>query len=74
LSKFPGHSGQEVFVGGQSGYPAASFLWKAVLAEAERNAIEAALQHTGNNKAKADGLQGIHRTGLYPRMHKYKFA
>jgi transcriptional regulator with PAS, ATPase and Fis domain len=45
---------------------------RSALEEAERKAIEAALQHTRNNKAKAAGLLGIHRTGLYQKMHKYE--
>jgi DNA-binding NtrC family response regulator len=44
---------------------------KAVLEEAERTAIEAALRHTRRNKAKAAAVLGIHRTGLYQKMRKY---
>lgn len=43
---------------------------KAIMDAAERQAIEGALQQTGNNKAKAARLLGIHRTGLYQKMKK----
>jgi len=43
-----------------------------VLAEAERQALRRALEVTGNNKAKAARLLGIHRTVLYKKMAKYR--
>ncbi|MGK2945696.1 MAG: sigma-54 interaction domain-containing protein [Desulfuromonadales bacterium] len=43
----------------------------AVVAEAEREALRKALELTGNNKAKAAKLLGIHRTVLYKKMTKY---
>ncbi len=43
----------------------------AVVAEAEREALRKALDLTGNNKAKAAKLLGIHRTVLYKKMTKY---
>jgi len=42
-----------------------------VQAAAERAAIVNALQQTGNNKARAAALLGIHRTLLYKKMNKY---
>ena len=44
----------------------------AVVAEAEREALRKALELTGNNKAKAAKLLGIHRTVLYKKMTKYQ--
>ena len=44
---------------------------RTVQANAEREAIRAALSQTGNNKAKAADLLGIHRTLLYKKMKKY---
>ena len=44
----------------------------AVVAEAEREAVRKALELTGNNKAKAAKLLGIHRTVLYKKMTKYQ--
>ena len=46
------------------------FPIREVQAEAERAAIVAALNKTGNNKAQAAGLLGIHRTLLYKKMKK----
>jgi transcriptional regulator with PAS, ATPase and Fis domain len=43
-----------------------------VVAEAEREALRKALELTGNNKAKAAKLLGIHRTVLYKKMSKYQ--
>jgi transcriptional regulator with PAS, ATPase and Fis domain len=43
-----------------------------VVAEAEREALRTALDLTGNNKARAAKLLGIHRTVLYKKMNKYK--
>lgn len=40
-------------------------------AEAEKAAVLAALAASGNNKAKAAALLGIHRTLLYKKMKKY---
>lgn len=45
---------------------------KAALEEAERRVIEAALRHTRGNKAKAAEFLGIHRTGLYQKLRKYR--
>jgi len=42
-----------------------------VQADAEKSAIVNALKQTGNNKAKAAGLLGIHRTLLYKKMKKH---
>ncbi len=42
-----------------------------VQARAERDAIINALRQTGNNKARAAALLGIHRTLLYRKMGKY---
>jgi transcriptional regulator with PAS, ATPase and Fis domain len=44
---------------------------REVLAAAEKEAIVDALGKTGNNKARAAGLLGIHRTLLYKKMQKY---
>jgi transcriptional regulator with PAS, ATPase and Fis domain len=44
----------------------------AVVAEAEREALRKALELTGNNKAKAAKLLGIHRTVLYKKMNRYQ--
>jgi PAS domain S-box-containing protein len=44
----------------------------AVVAEAEREALRKALGLTGNNKAKAAKLLGIHRTVLYKKMSRYQ--
>ena len=42
-----------------------------VQARAERDAIVNALRQTGNNKAQAAALLGIHRTLLYKKMGRY---
>jgi transcriptional regulator with PAS, ATPase and Fis domain len=44
---------------------------KELMEETERCAILEALQKTGNNRANAARLLGIHRTGLYQKMRKY---
>lgn len=43
-----------------------------VVAEAEREALRNALKVSGNNKARAAKLLGIHRTVLYKKMTRYK--
>jgi len=43
-----------------------------VVAQAEREALRKALELTGNHKAKAAKLLGIHRTVLYKKMAKYQ--
>ncbi|MFZ0927519.1 MAG: sigma 54-interacting transcriptional regulator [Syntrophobacteraceae bacterium] len=45
---------------------------KGLLEETERRAIVETLQKTGNNRAKTAQILGIHRTGLYQKMKKYK--
>ena len=47
---------------------------KQLLTETERQAILRALEHTGNNRAEAAKLLGIHRTGLYQKMKKHGIA
>jgi len=47
---------------------------KQLLKETERQAILAALEHTGNNRAEAAKILGIHRTGLYQKMKKHGIA
>jgi len=47
---------------------------KKVLQETERQAILAALEHTGNNRVEAARILGIHRTGLYQKMKKHGIA
>jgi transcriptional regulator of acetoin/glycerol metabolism len=42
-----------------------------VQARAERDAIINALRQTGNNKARAAALLGIHRTLIYKKMRQY---
>ena len=42
-----------------------------IQAHAEKAALRAALKKTGNNKAKAAALLGIHRTLLYKKMKKH---
>lgn len=42
-----------------------------IQAHAEKTALRAALKRTGNNKAKAAALLGIHRTLLYKKMKKH---
>jgi len=49
-------------------------LIKDVQARAEENAIREALIETGNNKAEAARLLGIHRTLLYKKMNRYGIA
>jgi len=44
---------------------------KDLRSRSEEDAIRDALAATGNNKAKAADLLGIHRTLLYKKMHKY---
>lgn len=57
-----------------TGSPQTSSSWNLseVLAQAEREALRRALDLTGNNKAKAAELLGIHRTVLYKKMNKYQ--
>ncbi|MFO7998047.1 MAG: helix-turn-helix domain-containing protein, partial [Bacteroidales bacterium] len=43
-----------------------------ILEEAEKTAIENALKKTDNNRKKAAELLGIHRSGLYQKMNKYR--
>jgi transcriptional regulator with PAS, ATPase and Fis domain len=47
---------------------------REVQANAEKRAIVAALEKTGNNKARAASLLGIHRTLLYKKMKKHAIA
>ena len=42
-----------------------------IQAQAEKAAIRAALEKTGNNKAQAAAVLGIHRTLLYKKMKKH---
>lgn len=44
---------------------------REIQAHAEKKALRAALKKTGNNKAKAAALLGIHRTLLYKKMKKH---
>ncbi|HSO18159.1 MAG TPA: sigma 54-interacting transcriptional regulator, partial [Desulfosarcina sp.] len=44
---------------------------REVQADAEKAAIVKALRQTGNNKARAAALLGIHRTLLYKKMRRY---
>ncbi|MCA1959883.1 MAG: sigma 54-interacting transcriptional regulator [Desulfomonile sp.] len=44
---------------------------KDLRSRSEEDAIRDALTSTGNNKAKAAEMLGIHRTLLYKKMHKY---
>jgi len=44
---------------------------RMVLDQAERQALLDALAFTGNNRAEASKLLGIHRTGLYQKMRKH---
>ncbi len=45
---------------------------KALQAKTERETIRYALEESGNNKAKAAKMLGIHRTLLYKKMKKYE--
>jgi len=47
---------------------------KEVQALAEKEAIRYALKETGNNKARAATILGIHRTLLYKKMKKYNIS
>ncbi len=47
---------------------------KDVHARAEKEAILFALKETGNNKAQAAKMLGIHRTLLYKKMKKYEMS
>jgi transcriptional regulator with PAS, ATPase and Fis domain len=47
---------------------------KGIQAQAEKEAILAALKDTGYNKVKASETLGIHRTLLYKKMRKYGLA
>lgn len=44
---------------------------KLLMADTERRAILRVLKQTGNNRAEAAKLLGIHRTGLYQKMKKH---
>ena len=44
---------------------------KVLMEETEKQAIIQALEQTGNNRAEAAKLLGIHRTGLYQKMKKH---
>lgn len=44
---------------------------RSLQADLEREAILGALRKTGNNKAEAASLLGIHRTQLYKKLKKY---
>lgn len=44
---------------------------KLLIEQTERQAIIQALAHTGNNRAEAAKILGIHRTGLYQKMRKH---
>ncbi len=44
---------------------------RALVEEAERQAIVRALDLSGSNRAEASRILGIHRTGLYQKMKKY---
>ncbi|MFH2130614.1 MAG: sigma 54-interacting transcriptional regulator [bacterium] len=46
-------------------------MLKAILAETEKQAVSRALELTGDNRAAAAKMLGIHRTGLYQKMKKY---
>jgi len=45
---------------------------KGLLEETERRTIVETLQKTVNNRARTAQILGIHRTGLYQKMKKYK--
>jgi PAS domain S-box-containing protein len=45
-----------------------------ILAKTEKTAIENALHLTGNNRKKAAEILGIHRSGLYQKIHRYKIG
>jgi transcriptional regulator with PAS, ATPase and Fis domain len=51
--------------------PAQILPIRAVRAKTEKAALVAALEKTGNNKAKAAALLGIHRTLLYRKLKQY---
>ncbi|MBU2648827.1 sigma 54-interacting transcriptional regulator [bacterium] len=46
-------------------------MLKAIMAETEKQAVARALELTGDNRAAAAKMLGIHRTGLYQKMKKY---
>lgn len=52
--------------------PSALKPLRVIVEEAEHRAIENALRQAKDNKAKAAELLGIHRTGLYQKMNKYR--
>ena len=45
---------------------------KALIENAEREAILQALEATGHNRNMAAAFLKIHRTGLYQKMKKYR--
>lgn len=47
---------------------------KSLMADTERRAIIRALERTGNNRAEAAKILGIHRTGLYQKMKKHSIS
>ncbi|MCP4753710.1 MAG: AAA family ATPase [Proteobacteria bacterium] len=49
-------------------------MLKDLLEKTEKRAINEALKLTKNNKASAAKLLGIHRTGLYQKMRKYRIS
>lgn len=51
--------------------PEGEFSLRVVMEQAEREAIFHALSMTGQNKAQAAALLGIHRTHLYKKLRKY---
>jgi transcriptional regulator with PAS, ATPase and Fis domain len=55
---------------GQTDEPMSSL--KDLLEETERHAIVETLRKTGNNRARTAQILGIHRTGLYQKMRKYR--
>ena len=49
-------------------------LLRNILADAEKRAIVEALRFTAGNKAKAARILGMHRTGLYQKLKRYKLG
>jgi len=50
------------------------FSLREILEDAEKTAIVNALKNAGNNRKKAAELLGIHRSGLYQKMDKYRIT